>query len=232
MYFQIVNAWNYVYEGLSVTGIGLPRNILVLDFDDLVVEAVCLEGLPIDYFRHVMNISSWDYQLTGKLTLIDSHLVSQTFNPYIQWGQLLEGKIHKLTFFGRVIKLTSRLRRTLSTGDSEYHVTFGETLLMQFLCAEASEPAIQIEYAFICGHYLIIRLSIRIMFKEAHSAGTFQIPHSRFHYMFSMVFTGTEFKEFLGVYCTWQHPNFLPKIYKALDSSLEAKLLMLLKDTY
>lgn len=232
MYFQIVNAWNYVYEGLSVTGIGLPRNIGVLDFEDLVIETICLEDLPTDYLRHVMNVSSWNYQLTGQLTLIDSHLVSQTFNPCIQWEQLLDGKIHKLTFFGRVIKLTSRLRRTLSVGDSEYCVTFGETLLMRFLCAEASEPAIQIEYAFICGHYLIIRLSIRIMYKEVYSSSTFQIPHSRFHYMFSMVFTGTEFREFLGVYCTWQHPNFLPKIYKALDPSLEAKLSMLLRDTY
>ena len=62
--------------------------------------------------------------------------------------------------------------------------------------------------------------------------GVLQIAHSKFHFMFSLVFTGADFRNFLGAYPTWNHPDFQYKLYKPLDLGLTAKLSMLLQNRY
>lgn len=232
MYFQLVNAWDYVYTGRSVCGIALPKSLAILDFDDLVIEIVQPKTLPPDYLSHIMNIDSQNYKFTGHLTIIDSHLVVQTFNPYVHWEQVLEGRVHRLTFYGRTIILTSTLDWATHYGNARYLLTLDGTMLMSFLCDATSKPLIQVEYAFIAGVYLIVRLSVRIAYEQMGTNGVLQIAHSKFHSMFSLVFTGADFRNFLGVYHTWNHPDFQYKLYKPLDLGLTAKLSMLLQNRY
>lgn len=210
--FQVCNLGNHIYTGDVYPTISLPDDIVVLDYDDLIIEIVktsaCINQIQSD----LVAISPIDfYNVNYYLPYLDT----QCYNNFIRW-QLCKKNEVELVLGGEGHRLALNLYVSM-TGDffdREVRCKLVYDSVRLFGFNYHSECELHINYAFRHNEFIILRLSIC----DDTQQQVFNL---------SLVF---RHRTLLGCYITHAFDEY--HIVKPISKGLESKLKFFLQDKY
>lgn len=213
--FQFCNLCNHVYTGSRGCTAYIPDKVAVLDYDDLIIEIVPGNLFTPDILNNFVAV-----RRVGFTTQFRDTCDEAPHSNIFYWIAAQKHDSAKFFFRGLPHEVRLKLSRQLYSSGNEGiwgTVYYDRTGILNFDCG-TEDCILCVNYAFIHGNYLIVRMSI---FEE--TAQYIICPRLNFSFVFLD-------EKLIGCYVTWT--SYVCKVFKPLDSDLEAKLTFFLKDKY